>query len=183
MPHPDSEAIRYPIGRFVKPDRFNPADRRSWLQAIAALPSWLDVLMQNLDAEQLETPYREGGWNMNQVIHHLADSHMNAFIRLKLALTENEPTVKPYEETRWAETPEIQSVPANVSITLLHALHRRWTDLLERMTDTDWERGYYHPELQQVVPLWEMTAKYAWHGRHHMEQLRAMREREGWSLY
>jgi len=182
MQAPDSEQLRYPIGRFAKPDAFDPGNRRAWLQALAALPGWLDVLMQNLDAAQLETPYREGGWTMNQVIHHLADSHMNAFIRLKLALTEDAPNVKPYEEARWAETSEIQSVPANVSITLLHALHRRWTDLLERIPEDAWERCYFHPESQRLVPVWEMTAMYAWHGRHHMEQLRSLRRRKGWEM-
>jgi hypothetical protein len=183
MQAPDSEKLRYPIGRFTAPAAFRPEDRRAWLQAIAALPSWLDVIVQNLDAAQLETPYRAGGWNMNQVIHHLSDSHMNAFVRLKLSLTEDVPTVKPYEEARWAETEEIASVPVNVSITLLHALHRRWTDLLERIPEAAWERRYFHPEQQREVPVWEMTAMYAWHGRHHMEQLRNLREREGWSGY
>lgn len=183
MHTPDSEQLRYPIGRFALPDQYDPAARRGWLQAIAALPSWLDVLIQNLDAAQLETPYREGGWNMNQVIHHLADSHMNAFVRLKLALTEDRPVVKPYEEARWAETEEIVSVPVNVSITLLHALHRRWTDLLERIPDAAWTRVYFHPEDQVEVPVWAMTAKYAWHGRHHMEQLRGLRERRGWGVF
>lgn len=180
MDAPDFEKLRYPIGRFELPAQYDPAHRRGWLQALAALPSWLDVVVQNLDAAQLEMPYRPGGWNTNQVIHHLADSHMNAFVRLKLMLTEDTPTVKPYEEARWAETPEIRSVPVNVSITFLHALHRRWTDLLERIPDEAWERSYFHPEHQREVPLWEMTAMYAWHGRHHMEQLRGLRRREGW---
>jgi len=183
MQAPDSEKLRYPIGRFEAPAAFRPESRKGWLQAIAALPSWLDVIVQNLDAAQLETPYRDGGWNMNQVIHHLADSHMNAFVRLKLALTEERPIVKPYAEALWAETEEIGSVPVNVSITLLHALHRRWTDLLERIPDAAWERTYFHPEQQREVPIWEMTAVYAWHGRHHMEQLRGLREREGWGMY
>lgn len=183
MPAPDSEKSRYPIGRFVLPEHFNPDQRRPWLQAIAALPSWLDVVVQNLDAAQLEVPYRDGGWNTNEVIHHLADSHMNAFIRLKLALTEDQPVVKPYEEARWAVTEETRSVPVNISITLLHALHRRWTDLLERIPDEAWERCYFHPESQRLVPVWEMTAMYAWHGRHHMEQIRTLRRNEGWGEY
>ncbi len=179
----DFELLRYPIGRFEAPLSYRSEDRRAWIQALGALPSWLDLIVQNLDAAQLDTPYRPGGWTMNQVINHLADSHMNAFVRLKLALTEDLPTVKPYDEARWAETPEIGSAPVNVSITLLHALHRRWTELLERMPDEAWERCYFHPETQREVPLWEMTATYAWHGRHHMEQLRGLREREGWGAY
>lgn len=180
MDAPDFEKLRYPTGRFEQPEQYDPARRKGWLQALAALPTWLDVIVQNLDAAQLETPYRPGGWTMNQVIHHLADSHMNAFVRLKLALTEDNPTVKPYEEALWAETPEIGAVPVNVSITFLHALHRRWTDLLERIPDEAWERTYFHPEDRNEVSIWQMTAKYAWHGRHHMEQLRGLRVREGW---
>lgn len=117
---------------------------------------------------------------MTQTIHHLADSHMNAFIRLKLALTEDEPTVKPYDEALWAETPEIFAMPVNISITMLHALHRRWVALLRALSPEQWQRSFYHPEHKRLWPVWELTALYAWHGRHHMEQLRGLRERMGW---
>lgn len=138
------------------------------------------MIIENLDAHQLDTPYRPGGWTMVQTIHHLADSHMNAFVRLKLALTENKPIIKPYIEALWAETPEIDDVPVNVSITLLHALHRRWVALLKALKPEDWQRSYFHPEHQREFPIWEFTAMYAWHSRHHMEQLRRLKEREGW---
>lgn len=117
---------------------------------------------------------------MVQTIHHLADSHMNAFIRLKLALTEDTPTIKPYNEARWAETPEIEAVPVNVSITLLHALHRRLAALLRGLSPEQWQRCYFHPEHKREFSIWEMTAMYAWHCRHHMEQLRGLKERMGW---
>lgn len=172
--------LAYPIGHFTAPEKHYPEMQREWIEAIAALPSWLDVCIENLDEAQLDTPYRPGGWTVNQVIHHLADSHMNAYIRLKLALTEESPVIKPYEEKLWAEMPDVSIIPVNVSITLLHALHRRWVATLNNMAESDWERSYFHPEHERYVPLWEMTDLYAWHGRHHMEQIRTLRNRMGW---
>ena len=177
----ENESLRYPIGHWNAPLQFEPSAIPEWMAALNALPRSLDVLIENLDAAQLETAYRPGGWTMVQTIHHLADSHMNAYIRLKLALTEDAPTVKPYEEARWAETRENFSVPVNVSITLLHALHRRWTAILETLQPAEWRRTYYHPQQEREVPLWEMTSMYAWHSRHHVEQLRSLRERAGWN--
>jgi hypothetical protein len=174
------EALRYPIGRYTSPDHFDADEAAKQIAIIEALPRWMDIIIENLDAAQLATPYRPGGWTMMQTIHHVADSHMNAFMRLKLALTEERPTIKPYEEARWAETPEIEAVPVNVSITLLHALHRRWAALLRALNPEDWQRGYYHPEQQRTVTLWDMTAMYAWHCRHHMEHLRGLKERMRW---
>ena len=177
---PPDEPLRYPIGRYTAPAAFSMDDVPAWISAIEALPRWLDVIIENLDAAQLDTPYRPGGWTMVQTIHHLSDSHMNAFVRLKLALTEDVPTIKPYEEARWAETPEVYSVPVNVSITLLHALHRRWAALLHAMPSEGWQRSYFHPEQGRAYALWDMTAMYAWHCRHHMEHLRGLKERMGW---
>ena len=174
------DSYRYPIGRYAAPEQHHEEMQREWIAAIEALPSWLDSIIENLDAHQLETPYRYGGWNVNEVIHHLADSHMNAYIRLKLALTEESPVIKPYNEKLWADLPDSEFTPVNVSITLLHALHRRWGQLLRHMTAEDWERTYYHPEHETYVPLWSMTDLYAWHGRHHMEQIRSLRDRKGW---
>ncbi|WP_407427763.1 YfiT family bacillithiol transferase [Arcticibacter sp.] len=170
----------YPIGRYQPPLNFTQDLIKQSISVIEALPSWLDVCIENLDESQLETAYRPEGWTIGQVIHHLADSHMNAYIRLKLTLTETNPTVKPYDEKLWAELPDNKLVPVNVSITLLHALHRRWIETLRSMTEDDWQRTYYHPELKEQVALWQMTAHYAWHSRHHMEQIRTLRKRRGW---
>jgi len=176
----DLELLKYPIGRFQRPVAVTPELKQAWISAIDALPTWLDVLVENLDESQIQTPYRDGGWTINQVVHHIADSHMNAYVRLKLALTEDNPTIKPYKEALWAELPDVTTVPVNVSITLLHALHRRWTSLLQNMTDAEWERTYFHPEHKRNVPMWEMTAMYAWHSRHHMEHIKRLRERMSW---
>lgn len=174
------ELLRYPIGLYHKPESNTPELQKEWIAALEALPSWLDVVIQNLDEHQLQTPYRPGGWTVNQVVHHLADSHINAYVRLKLALTEDNPQVKPYKEELWAKTPDVEAVPLNVSVTLLHALHRRWVATLEGMSAGDWERTYFHPEQQANVPIWQMTALYAWHSRHHMEHIRKLRERMNW---
>lgn len=174
------EQLRYPVGRFEPPDTHHPEMQDEWIDVIEALPKWMDVCIENLDEAQLDTPYRPGGWTVKQVIHHLADSHMNAYIRLKLALTEDSPVIKPYEEKLWAEMADVDIVPVNVSITLLHALHIRWGQTLRNMNPEDWERTYYHPEHERYVPMWEMTDMYAWHCRHHMEHIRRLRQRMDW---
>ncbi len=174
------EELKYPIGRYMKPEGYNANELRSWINILKALPMWMDACIENLDVYQLETPYREGGWTIQQVVHHVADSHLNAFIRLKLALTEDNPTVKPYKEELWAALEDTKQVPVNVSVTMLHAVHRRMVALLERMTDAQWLRTYYHPEQERSVPIWEMVAMYAWHSKHHTEHIRRLRERMGW---
>ena len=174
------EKAMYPIGRYKIPERYDPEMQNEWINEIEALPNWLDHVIENLDAAQLETPYREGGWNIRQVIHHIADSHMNGYIRQKLALTEDNPVIKPYDENRWVMLPDVEKEPVNMSITLLHALHRRWGTMLRNLEPADWERVYYHPEDDRVVPLWASVDTYAWHGRHHMEHVRSLRERMGW---
>lgn len=174
------EQMRYPIGKFQRPENFDPASKDEWIAAIAALPDWLEACVENLDEANLQTPYRPGGWTVIQTIHHLADSHINAYVRLKLALTEDIPQIKPYEEALWADLPDVNIVPVNVSLTLLHALHKRWVVALKNMKPADWNRAYYHPDQRRNVPLWEMTALYAWHGRHHMEQIRHLRQRMNW---
>ena len=174
------EQLRYPIGRYEVPEVYPSEMQDEWIASIEALPKWLDLCIENLDEHQIHTPYRPGGWTVNQVIHHVADSHMNAYVRLKLTLTEENPVVKPYDEKLWAELPDVETVPVNISITLLHALHRRWGQVLRNMQPEDWERTYYHPEHERYVPLWEMTDLYSWHGRHHMEQIRQLRQRMNW---
>jgi uncharacterized damage-inducible protein DinB len=176
------EELQYPIGRFQQPETYTPQLIKGWIKEIAALPSWVDALVQNLDAGHLEIPYREGGWNTTQVVHHLADSHMNAFTRTKLALTEDNPTIKPYDEAAWAELYDGKILPLNYSVTLLHALHYRWTMLLERLTEEQLERTFFHPEQQRSMPIKEQIAVYAWHGRHHTEQILSLRRRLGWVM-
>jgi hypothetical protein len=174
------EQRKYPVGKFIRPETFDVEKLDVWIAELEALPGWLDALIENLDSHQLETPYRPGGWTIQQVVHHLADSHVNAYVRLKLALTETEPHIKPYKEALWAELNDSKIVPINVSITLLHALHRRWTALLNTMKLEDWQRTYFHPDQKRLVPLWEMTAMYAWHCRHHSEHIRQLRIRNNW---
>jgi len=174
------ETMKYPIGKFQKPAHYDSANLAEWIDTIKAMPGWIDACIENLDEFQLNTPYRDGGWTVQQLVHHLADSHMNAYIRLKLALTEDEPVIKPYLEKSWAELPDSLYVPVNVSTTLLHALHRRWGYTLEKMMISDWERTYFHPEHQKNVALWEMTALYAWHCKHHTQHIMQLRKKMNW---
>ncbi len=176
------EELKYPIGKYIKPESYTEQDLKGWIDVLAALPSWVDACIENMDEAQLQTPYRPGGWTVQQVVHHLADSHMNAYVRLKLALTEDNPTIKPYDENGWAALPDTQYTPVNISATLLHALHRRLIALLNHMQPEQWLRTYYHPALQRNIALWEMMALYAWHSRHHIEHIRGLRERNGWYL-
>ncbi|MEI8278715.1 MAG: putative metal-dependent hydrolase [Bacteroidota bacterium] len=174
------EQLKYPIGRFQRPEQYSSQTIQKAIAIIEAVPSWLDVCIENLDRVHLETPYRPDGWTIEQVVHHMADSHINAYVRLKLALTEDGPVINPYNENLWAQLPDVKNVPVNVSVTLLHALHRRWVSILNNMQPSDWERTYYHPDQQRYVPLWEMTELYAWHGRHHVEHIVNLRRRMNW---
>ena len=176
----ETTQLAYPIGPFEAPDTYNETLLNQWISKIEAAPGWYDYSIENLDEAQLHTPYRPGGWTIVQVIHHVADSHMHAYIRLKLALTEQAPVIKPYDEKLWAELPEVNDVPVNVSVTLIHALHRRWVSTLRHLKAEDWERTYYHPESKQNIPLWKMTAMYAWHSKHHFEHIIRLRERMAW---
>jgi hypothetical protein len=173
------EEQRFPIGRFA-PVPYADNVRDSLLADILFLPRQLEYAILNLDEAQLQVPYREGGWSVRQVVHHVADSHMNAFIRFKLGLTEYQPTIKPYLEERWAALPDSAQVPVNISLTLLHALHTRWHALLKNFQAADWERTVLHPEHGKVFTLWELLGSYAWHGRHHTAHINQLRERMGW---
>ncbi|SMC87600.1 YfiT family bacillithiol transferase [Pedobacter africanus] len=176
----DIEALMYPIGRFVPATQYSPDNLASWIGGIWSAPLLYDYCIQNLDEAQLNTPYRTGGWNIVQLVHHVADSHMNAYIRLKLALTEDQPAISPYNENLWAELPDVKLVPLNVSVTLLHALHMRWATLLENLSEEDWKKTYYHPGNKEYMPVWQMTNQYNWHGTHHAEQIISLRKRMGW---
>jgi uncharacterized damage-inducible protein DinB len=171
--------LRYPIGRFVPPASVSPETRRKHIEAIAATPGGLRQAVAGLDEDQLDTPYRPDGWTVRQLAHHVPDSHLNAYIRVKLALTEPSPTIKPYEEAEWAKLPDTSRVPVDVSLTLLEALHRRWVALLQSMRDEDFAREYVHPQTGRHN-LDFLLALYAWHGPHHIAHVTSLRDRMGW---
>lgn len=173
------EDLRYPTGRY-QPQPFSEKQKENWLNDLKFLPQELELAIQDLDEAQLQTPYREGGWTVQQLVHHVADSHINAYTRFKLGLTEDNPTIKPYEEKEWAMLNDVNAVPINVSITLLHALHRRWAATLINLSDEQWQRTVFHPEQKKEITLWFLLGMYAWHGKHHVKHITALRERNGW---
>jgi hypothetical protein len=173
-----TDDLRYPVGRFA----FNGADektRASWIEEIARLPEKLRSAVGTLSESRLDTPYRPGGWTVRQVTHHLPDSHMNAFIRFKFALTEDVPRIKAYDEAKWAELADGKTGPIETSLALLDGLHARWTRLLRSMRPADFARELEHPEHGRV-PLDRMLALYAWHCRHHVAHVTELARREGW---
>jgi uncharacterized damage-inducible protein DinB len=170
---------RYPIGKSIAAP-FDEKTKESLLSDILFLPRQLEYAILNLDEAQLSVPYREGGWTIKQVVHHVADSHMNAYIRFKLGLTEEQPTIKPYMEERWAELPDTFSTPINMSLTLLHALHHRWYELLKLMDRAQWDRTVMHPEHGKIITLWQLLGIYAWHGKHHTAHITNLRRQMGW---
>jgi len=174
-----STDLRYPIGQYEsKP--YSEHQKQEWLNDIKFLPQALENAILNLDESQLQTPYRDGGWTVQQLVHHVADSHMNAFCRFRLGLTENKPAIRPYDEKTWALLADVQTIPINVSITLLYALHTRLYATISDLTLRQWEREIYHPEADKVMTLWYLLGSYAWHGRHHVAQISSLRERENW---
>ena len=172
--------LRYPIGKFDFDAAVSDAERPRLIAEIAETPGALRSAVAGLSREQLETRYRPGGWTVKQVVHHVPDSHLNAYTRFKLALTEDEPTIKPYDEAAWAELPDSQKVPIDVSLDLLDSLHVRWVSLLRSMDAAAFRRALRHPEHDRVITLQQMLALYAWHGRHHVGHIVALRKREGW---
>ena len=170
---------RYPIGRFEVPTEVTDTERAAFVDQIAALPGEIRQAVAGLDDSKLDTPYREGGWTIRQVVHHVPDSHLNAYTRFKLALTEPTPTIKTYEEARWAELPEARSAPITVSLALLDALHERWVLLLPVLAPAQFTRAFRHPEMG-LMTLNQQVAMYAWHGRHHLAHIQSLRNRMGW---
>jgi len=168
---PAADANIYPIGKLLLPATYSEAVINKLIQDLHVLPEQLKAVSKKINKKKkLTYSYREGGWNVEQIIHHIADSHMNALVRFKLTLTENNPTVKPYDENLWAETVDNQ-LPVKNSIRLLKAIHAKWTILLENMDKNDFKRTYFHPEMNRTVSLEEMLATYAWHGKHHVAQI------------
>jgi uncharacterized damage-inducible protein DinB len=174
-----NEDLRYPIGKFIA-QPFSEKTLGEWLIDIKNLPQHLENAVLNLDEAQLNTSYRDGGWTLKQVIHHVADSHMNAYIRFKLRLTEDSLIIKPYDENAWALMPDTQNLPINISLTLLHALHLRWYEVLRNMTTADLDKIAFHPEHKKEMTLWYLLGLYAWHGRHHTGHVTSLRERMKW---
>ena len=171
--------LHYPIGRFEPVTSLAPAQRVTCIDQIAAAPDGLRRAVTGLDDRQLDTPYRPGGWTVRQVVHHVPDSHLNAYTRFKLACTEDSPTIKTYEEARWAELPEARTAPIDVSLDLLTALHRRWVLFLRLLGPDDFARTVRHPEWGRPTVDF-LLAQYAWHGRHHTAHITALRDRMGW---
>ena len=171
--------LRYPIGKFQRPENVSDDQRREFIDQIAAAPIRLALAVADLAPAQLDTPYRPAGWTVRQLVHHIPDSHMNAYVRFKLALTEDEPTIKPYEESRWAELADAKTPPIQPSLALLENLHTRWVMLLRSLAPGEWARKFRHPELG-TMSLHQNLALYAWHGRHHVAHITSLRERNGW---
>jgi uncharacterized damage-inducible protein DinB len=170
--------LRYPIGRFRSTTDISPQARPSQIQTLRELPAALEAAVADLSDSQLDTPYRDGGWTVRQLVHHVADSHANSYVRFKLALTEDWPTIKPYDEAAWANLND-STLPIDVSLALLGAVHTRWVALLESMTDADFERGFNHPESGRQN-LAKALAIYVWHSRHHTAHITSLRARKGW---
>jgi len=172
--------LRYPIGTFERRDTLTPAERRAFLAQIAEAPARMRDAVSGLGDAQLDTPYRDGGWTARQVVHHVPDSHLNAYCRLKITLTEeNTPTIRPYDEATWAKLPDMFSTPTEISLTLLDSLHARWVGLWQAMKDEDFSRTFHHPEHGVRTLDW-LLGLYAWHGRHHVAHITSLRERMGW---
>ncbi|MEX1202549.1 MAG: putative metal-dependent hydrolase [Ferruginibacter sp.] len=167
------ESLQYPIGKYIE-QSFSEKQLKEWLLSIQTLPLHLEQAILNLDEAQLLIPYREGGWNIQEIVHHVADSHMNAYIRFKNGLCEDNPIIKPYNQAAWANMPDSQQLPVNISITLLFALHHRWHEILKNMKREDWNRTLFHPEYQKTTTLWYMLGNYAWHGKHHVAHIRIL---------
>lgn len=166
-----TDFLRFPIGTFTLPETITPAMIGEWINEIRALPNELRKAVKDLTEDALNTPYRPGGWTVKQVIHHLADSHMNSYIRFKLAVTEENPTIRPYFEDKWAECDEAKNADIEVSLNLLESLHTRWVLFLKSLSADDWDRTFYHPESGRTSALKEVVALYAWHGKHHLHHV------------
>jgi uncharacterized damage-inducible protein DinB len=174
------EKLRYPIGKFVRPQNVSADEIQNHIQTLEEFPSVIAEEVLSLDDEQLDTPYRDGGWTVRQVVHHLADSHMNAYIRFKLAMTEDTPTIKPYLEQRWAELPEAKAAPVEISLSIIETLHTRWTIFLRSMQQNDFKRKFFHPQSNAEQTLEQTLALYVWHSAHHLAHITSLKKRMDW---
>jgi uncharacterized damage-inducible protein DinB len=173
------EALQYPVGRFARPESFTADQRNAAIETIAALPANIRTAVRGLNAEQINTPYRPDGWTVREVVHHVADSHLNAYTRFKLGLTEDVPTVKPYNESAWAKLDDTRTTPIDVSLSLLDALHDRWSRVLRAMSPSEFARKIMHPENGPMT-LDQLLAMYDWHSRHHTAHITNLRSRNNW---
>jgi hypothetical protein len=173
------EDLRYPVGKFRFPDSVSASDLTLFIEQIADTPARMRAAIAGLGDAQLDTPYRPGGWTVRQLAHHVPDSHINSYVRFRLALTEDQPVIKPYDEAHWAELADARTLPVEPSLALLENLHARWVPLLRSLSGPDWKRSFRHPELG-LVSLENNAALYAWHGRHHVAHITALRQRMSW---
>jgi hypothetical protein len=172
--------LQYPIGKFLKPEHIPEVLIHEWIDEIERLPEQLREVVDSLSEEQLDTPYRDGGWTVLQVVHHLADSHINSYTRFRLALTEENPVIKPYYEDRWAELEDGKNAPVEFSLNLLTFLHQRWVYLLKSLTDDQLNKTFFHPESGKEFVLREVIGTYAWHGKHHLAHITELKQRNNW---
>ncbi|MGE0158027.1 MAG: YfiT family bacillithiol transferase [Gemmatimonadales bacterium] len=176
----DVEELRFPTGRFSSVRRaLSPDERRAKIQAIREAPARIRAAAAGLDDARLDTPYRDGGWTVRQVVHHVVDSHLHAYVRFRLALTENAPTIRPYDEKLWAELPDAKTLPIEPSLAILEALHTRWVALLDELTPEQFSRPLHHPE-NGAMTIDMLLELYGWHGRHHEAHITGLKERNGW---
>ncbi len=177
---PILDQLRYPIGKFKAPESFTPEMINGYISTIEKFPAALVKAVQGLNDGQLDTPYREGGWTIRQVVHHVADSHMNSYIRFKLVVTEDNPTIKTYHEDRWAELEEAKHAPVQISLSLIEALHKRWVAFLKTLSPDDFKKTFHHPDSKADVSLNRTAALYAWHCNHHLSLITELKKMMGW---
>ena len=176
----DMEDLRYPIGKYTPPETIDAAVIESWIEEIEQLPVLIRAAVEGLNDAQLDTPYRPEGWTVREVTHHVSDSHLNSIIRFKWTLTENEPTIKAYGQQSWVETPDVEGTPVEVTLQFLESLHSKWVYLLKSIAPADWDKAFIHPETQKRITLRWLLGLYAWHGKHHVAHIEALKKREGW---
>jgi len=176
------EKLKYPIGRLTIPVEVSTSMRRDYIKAINDLPMAIEDLTDNLSDEQLDTPYRPGGWTVRQLIHHIADSHMNAFTRFKLGMTEDEPTIRPYNQAAWCSMSDATILDPQLSLDIISGIHGRWVRVLHDMSDKDYNKNVFHPEMDRRLSLGQLLCQYGWHSNHHLAHLRDVHKRMNWGI-
>jgi len=180
MNESDLEKLRYPVGKYIEKESISEDTLKEYIRVFEIFPFDLRKAIRNLDEKHMETPYREGGWTVRQVVHHVSDSHINGYVRMKLALTEDNPAIKPYYEDRWAELQDYKLTPTAISLELLDHLHKRWAIVMKSLTAQQLKRTYFHPETKETVTLENQIGLYSWHCRHHLEHIIGLKKRMGW---